>query len=195
MFSAEGDAGERIYEVDILSSAIRPVSNQDVEATTPVWMPDASAKVFGCESSGEWGICVADEVQQRTIATGFFRPIPIDQRWLAVVDLAGSLYRMRIDDGHTELIRSNMAGAGRYGWTLNGDQLFYIRPIAGGSEAQVIRHDLGSGAESVAYSGKMPLADTTLSYNEATQQLLVTRFQTASDDLVLIDLENFSFGP
>lgn len=194
LFTVHGDAGERIYEIDVLSGAVQALGDENVEATTPVWMPDARGWVFACNSGGEWGICTANELTERKIADGYFRPTPIDNDWLAVVDGAGSLHRMRFEDGHTELLRRDMTGAGRYGWTIHDELLFYIDPVAGGTEARVVRHDLGSGEETVLLVGQMPLADTTLSFNSATQQLLITRYQAASDDLVIFDLRDLELS-
>ncbi len=192
LFTLQSDAGERIYEIDVLSGATRQVGDPSTEATTPRWTADGAAWVLGCNENGVWGICIADTVQSRRIAEGYFRPIPIDDTSIAVVDGDGNLYRMNIADGATELIWDGLPGAGRFGWTIAANTLYYIDPVATDNTARIIRHDLVSGEEISLYNGPMPLADTALSVAGLTGEVLFTRFQAASDDLVIFDFDGIS---
>jgi hypothetical protein len=45
---------------------------------------------------------------------------------------------------------------------------------------------MSSGAEMVLYEGAMPLVDTAISIGNVTGAVLLTRYQAASDDLVII---------
>jgi Tol biopolymer transport system component/DNA-binding winged helix-turn-helix (wHTH) protein len=190
LFTLQSDAGERIYELDVLSGATRQIGDSGIEATTPRWTSDGKAWVFGCNESGAWGICIADTVRSRRIANGYFRPTPIDDESIAVVDGDGHLFRMSIEHGTTELIWDGLPGAGRYGWTIAANSLYYIYPVATDNTARIIRRDLGSGAEVSLYNGPMPMADTPLSVSKTTGDLLFTRFQASSDDLVIFDVSD-----
>jgi Tol biopolymer transport system component/DNA-binding winged helix-turn-helix (wHTH) protein len=188
LFTAQGDAGERIYEIDVLSGATRQFGATDVEATTPNWLPDGQAAVFGCAVSGAGGVCVATGEEVREIALGFFRPVVLNQDRLVVADSQGILYLMRISDGSTQALWDGMPGVGRYGWTVHADWLYYIDPVPGKNSANLVWRNLTNGDEKLLYTGPMPVADTTLSYDVVTKQLLFTRYQAASDDLVTFAL-------
>ena len=97
---------------------------------------------------------------------------------------------MSIEHGTTELIWDGLPGAGRYGWTIAANSLYYIYPVATDNTARIIRRDLGSGSEVSLYNGPMPMADTPLSVSETTGDLLFTRFQASSDDLVIFDVSD-----
>ena len=189
VFTVQGAVGERIYEIDVLTGATRPIGDANTAATTPNWLADGAAVVFGCNDAAEWGICVEQAGQVRKIASGYFHPVALDVAWLAVADSQGALYRMRIDDGRTEKLWDGIPGVDRYGWTVAAGKLYYIDPAPGSNSANLVRRDLANGSEEVLYTGPMPVADTILSFDETTNRLLFTRFQAASDDLVVFDLE------
>lgn len=188
LFTAQGDAGERIYEIDVLSGAMHRIADQDLEATTPSWLPGGQSVVYGCRMSDEWGVCVSNGNDVREVASGFFRPAVLNSDLLVVADSQGILYRMRISNGSTQELWDGMPGVGRYGWTAYADQLYFIDTVPGDNSAKLVRRNLTSGDEELLYTGPMPTADTTLSYDAITKRLLFTRYQAASDDLVIFDL-------
>jgi Tol biopolymer transport system component/DNA-binding winged helix-turn-helix (wHTH) protein len=189
LFTVQGDAGERIYEIDVLSGATRQMGAPDLEATTPQWLSDGKSAVFGCDISGKWGICVATGVDVREVASGYFRPVVLNAEWLVVADSQGIMYRLRISDGSTQELWDGMPGVGRYGWTVHADQLYYIDPLPGNNSANLVRRNLATGDEALLYAGPMPIADTSLSFDAASNRLLFTRYQAASDDLVTFAIE------
>jgi len=97
------------------------------------------------------------------------------------------LYRMSLVDGSTDEIWDGLPGSGRFGWTLHDNAIYYSSPVVSNSSGRIIRRDLASGDETVIFQGRMPLADTTVSVNRANGQVLFSRYQAASDNLVTFD--------
>lgn len=102
----------------------------------------------------------------------------------------GALFRMSLEDGTTELLWTGLPVAGRFGWTIVDDTLYYIEPIGIDNTARVMPRNLFDGGEVSLYQGPMPLADTTMSVATATGERLFTRYQAASDDLVIFNVSD-----
>ena len=147
LFTVQGEAGERVYEIDVVSGATAALGDPGLEATTPNWLDNGQAWVFGCETGARWGVCIADVSGVRKLADGFFRPIQISDEWLAVNDGKGHLYRMHLENGATELLWDGMLGLGRNGWTIHGDNLYYLDPVAGNNSSNVVHRNLSTGSE------------------------------------------------
>ena len=185
LFTVQTDAGERLHEIDIISGATRAIGAAELEATTPDWIDDGNAWVYGCRADDTWGICVADEADARRIASGYFRPRPISPGQVAVVDSAGILYSLSLDSGTAVPIWDGLPGNGRLGWVVTENSLIYSAPAGPANHGRIIRRDRLLGEETVLYEGSMPLADTEISLSPRTGAILFTRFDAASDDLVI----------
>ena len=119
------------------------------------------------------------------IADNFFRPEPLDNQTLAVVDGSGTLHSIDIEGGATREIWRGLPADGRFGWTNSGNNLIYV---SGGDESnlgRVIRRDKTTGAEIILYEGAMPLADIALGYGSLSGAVLITTYQSSSDNLVM----------
>jgi len=185
LFTVQTDAGERLYQVDIVGGSVRPAGPDNIEATTPRWMPDGIRWVFGCRRNGEWGICLGSDTGIVPIAGAFFRPQPIDNDSLAAIDSAGVLYRLDIDTGKSTVIWRGLPAAGRFGWVISGEYLIYVYGTEENDLGQVLRRKLRSGEETLLYRGAMPLADVALSVGRQSGSILFVTYQSSSDDLVL----------
>lgn len=186
LFSAETEAGERLFVIDVVSGEMRQVDTSDKVATTARWLDD-DRLVYGCRRDGSWGICVGNSAGGERIAEGYFRPTPIDAHTIAVVDEKGTLYRMDSSDGSTEMMWEGLPESGRFGWTVSGDHLIYATAGGEPSSPRLVQRNLVSGDSSIVFEGSMPLADTTISVGQRSGALLFTRHQTVSDDLVLFE--------
>lgn len=185
LFTVQTDAGERLYRADIVSGAVRATGPDDIEATTPRWMPDGKRWIYGCRNDGVWGICRGDVESTSLIANDFYRPQPIDSDSLAAVDSAGVLSRIDVVTGEAEVLWRGLPADGRFGWTIFRGDLIYM---TGGDEASlghVVRRNLETGEESVLYSGSMPLANVSISAGHQSGSILFATFQSSSDDLVI----------
>jgi len=188
LFTVQTEQGERLHIVDIVSGAIQQTGPDSVDATTPNWLPDGTGWAYGCRDAESWGICVGGTGQDRRIASEFYRPTPLDGDYAAVVDNAGILYRMSLQDGSVEAIWDGLPGSGRLGWVTHGQSIIYSAPAAASNSGRIIHRSLMDGDEAVTFEGPMPLADTTLSADSSRGRILFTRYQAASDDLVSFDV-------
>ena len=188
LFTVQTEQGERLHIVDIVSGAIQQTGPDSVDATTPNWLPEGTGWAYGCRDAESWGICVGGTGQDRRIASEFYRPTPLDGDYAAVVDNAGILYRMSLQDGSVEAIWDGLPGSGRLGWVTHGQSIIYSAPAAASNSGRIIRRSLVDGDEAVTFEGPMPLADTTLSADSSRGRILFTRYQAASDDLVSFDV-------
>ena len=191
LFTVQTDAGERLHEVDIISGDSHQLGSAEVESTMPRWLPDGQRWVQGCKDVTGWGICIARDGAIERLGDGYFRPTPIGDDLLAVADRSGKLYRLSLVDGSVEAVFNGLPNDGRSGWALDGQFLVYNAPAAEANAGRVIRRDLTSGEEAVLYEGPMPLADTAIDVGSVTGAVLFTRFQAASDDLLIFE-QNFA---
>ena len=185
LFTVQTDAGERLYQVDVVSGAVRTIGSEDAEATTPRWMPNGEHWVYGCQINDVWGICLASSQGVSVIAEHFYRPQPIDGNSLAAVDSAGVLRRIDVATGRPEELWTGLPANGRFGWNLSGEDLIFM---TGGDETNVghvVRRNLESGEETILYSGAMPLADAAISLGNKSGSILFVTYQSSSDDLLI----------
>jgi len=187
LFTVQTDAGERLYEVDIISGDAHPIGSAELESTMPRWLADGQRWVQGCRDESGWGICVASDVGIERIANGYFRPTPVSNDVIAAVDRSGALYYLSLLDGSVETVLDGLPNDGRSGWALNGQYLVYNAPAAETNAGRVVRRDMSSGAETILFEGPMPLADTSIDIGSRTGAILFTRFQAASDDLLIFE--------
>ncbi len=185
LFTVQTEAGERLFEVDVVSGSLQGIGDADQEATTPRWLSGGDRWVYECRDDAGWGICIGSEDEQRKIADGFFRPTPLDVESVAVVDSKGVLYRMSTSTGDVAVMLNQLPNNGRNGWGFNGDFLVYSAPGTAGNSGQILRRNLATNEDIVLFEGSMPLADTNISI--ASGSILFTRFQAASDDLVIFE--------
>ena len=68
---------------------------------------------------------------------------------------------------------------------MTENALIYSAPAGTANYGRIIRRDRLLGEETVLYEGSMPLADTEISISPQTGAILFTRFDAASDDLVI----------
>ncbi len=187
MFTAQTDAGERLYEVDIISGDLRQLGSAGVESTMPKWLPGGQRWVQGCKNESGWGICVADDSGTSRIADDFFRPTPVDDDTVSVVDRSGVLFELSLDDGAVELVWGGLPNDGRSGWAIDAQQVIYVAATADAGVGRVIRRDMNTRTETTVYEGPMPLIDTSIDIGARTGAVLFTRHQAASDDLTLFE--------
>lgn len=187
LFTVQSDAAEQLIEVDVVSGALTPIATPFPELTTPRWLPGGSHWVSGCFDGGAWGICVGDRQDVRKVVEGYFRPQPLDDESVAVIDDAGALYRLTLADGSVEIIWDGLPGRGRNGWTLYNGRLYFLSGGNTSNTGQLLELDIASGELNKRYSGLMPLTDTNISIGRSSGAILFSRFQSSSDDLVLYE--------
>ena len=180
-------AGEKLYEVDIVSGTAKLVAADFVDVTMPRWLADGDRWVAGCRNAAGWGICLGNAENVTRIADGYYRPRPYTNRDVAVVDNEGNLYSLAVTDGSRKELWDGLPGNGRYGWVVDGNQLYFLTGGETGNAGRLNRRHLGSGDTEVLYSGAMPLADTNISIGRQTGTVLFTRFADSSDDLVVFE--------
>jgi Tol biopolymer transport system component/DNA-binding winged helix-turn-helix (wHTH) protein len=185
LFTVQTEAGERLFEVDVVSGSLQGIGDAEQEATTPRWLSDGNRWVYECRDDAGWGICIGSRAEQHKIADGFFRPTPLDAETVAVVDSKGVLYRMSLSTGDVTVMLDQLPNNGRNGWALNGDFLVYSALGIAANSGQISRRNLATNEDIVLFEGSMPLADTNISM--AGGSILFTRFQAASDDLVIFE--------
>jgi len=187
MFTAQTDAGERLYEVDIISGDLRQIGSAGVESTMPKWLPGGQRWVQGCKNESGWGICIGDDSGTSRIADGFFRPTLVNDETVSVVDRSGALYELSLVDGEVELVWDGLPNDGRSGWAIDAQQLIYVAATAEAGIGQVVRRDMNARTETTLYKGPMPLNDTSIDIGGRTGAVLFTRYQAASDDLAIFE--------
>jgi Tol biopolymer transport system component/DNA-binding winged helix-turn-helix (wHTH) protein len=176
LFTVQSNAGEQLYEVDVVSGAAAPIATPFLEMTTPRWMPNGDRWVSGCLDTSGWGICVGHEQATNRVADGYFRPQPLDDGFVAVVDETGVLYRLALSDGFVEEIWDAMPGNGRYGWVLDRERILFLSGGNNSNAGRLLELDTASGRIAEKYTGLMPLTDTNISIGRNSGVILFTRF-------------------
>ena len=187
LFTAQSDAAEQLFEVDVVSGVVRQIATPFLEITTPRWLPDGDRWVSGCLDTSGWGICVSEEQAVRRVANGYFRPQPIDDEFVAVVDRTGVLYRLTLSDGSLEEIWGGVPNNGRAGWALDNDRILFLNGGDASDVGRLLELDIASGRVVEKYAGLLPLTDTNISIGRNSGVILFTRFQSSSDDLVFFE--------
>lgn len=187
LITVQTGAGEKLYEVDIVSGTAHLVAADFVDVTMPRWLADGDRWVAGCRDAAGWGICLGNAENVTRIAKGYYRPRPYTNRDIAVVDNEGNLFSLAVADGSVKPLWDGLPGNGRYGWVVDGNQLLFLSGGETGNAGRLNRRHLGSGATEVLYSGPMPLADTNISIGRQTGTVLFTRFADSSDDLAVFE--------
>jgi len=187
LFTVQSDGGEQLFEVDVVSGAVSQIATPFVELTTPRWMPGGDRWVAGCLDAGGWGICVSEGQAVRRVADAYFRPQPLDDEYVAVVDKKGILYRLALADGSSSEIWGDMPGSGRAGWALHNERLLFLNGGDAGDTGRLLELDLASGQVVEKYTGLLPLTDTNISIGRHSGAILFTRFQSSSDDIVVFE--------
>jgi Tol biopolymer transport system component/DNA-binding winged helix-turn-helix (wHTH) protein len=187
LFTVQTEAGERLFEVDVVSGSLSQIGDATQEATTPRWFSDGERWAYECLDEKGWGICIGAAGGKRRIADAYFRPTPLDDETIAVVDSAGVLYRMNIATGSTDEIFGGLPSNGRYGWTIDAESLVYVTAGSAGNSGRILQRNLATGEEVELFEGSMPLADTSIRIAADSGGVLFTRFRAASDDLVIFE--------
>jgi Tol biopolymer transport system component/DNA-binding winged helix-turn-helix (wHTH) protein len=185
LVTVQTDAGERLTIVDVVGGTAIPVETSFDDITTPRWIEDGW--VGGCRDATGWGICVGDANGVRRIATDYYRPHPAGAGNIYVVDDAGALYNMAVTDGSVTKILDGMPANGRYGWEVDEGSLYLLAGGETGNSGRLMRVDIDGGEPQTLYTGAMPVADTTISIGRQSGNILLTLFQTSSDDLVVYE--------
>ena len=185
LFTVQADANERLYVVDIIGGSATEIPTGQRDITTPRWTDDGW--IAGCRDDDGWGICVGTNDTVSRIADGFFRPVPAGYGNAYVVDSDGTLYNLSFADGSTTKILEGMPGNGRYGWEVHEGTLYFLAGGETGNSGRLLRVDIGGGEPESIYSGAMPVADATISVGNRTGNVLLTLFQTSSDDVVVYE--------
>jgi Tol biopolymer transport system component/DNA-binding winged helix-turn-helix (wHTH) protein len=187
LFTVQSDAGEQLYGVNVVSGATAPITTSFHEITTPRWMPDGRRWVSGCLDASGWGVCTGDEQDVSRVASGYFRPQPLDDEFVAVVDRTGVLYRLALSAGSVEEIWDGMPGRGRNGWAIDEKRILFLSGGNTSNSGRLLELDTESGNLTEHFVGLMPLTDTNISIGQSSGTILFTRFQSSSDDLVLYE--------
>ena len=185
LITLQTDAGERLYIVDVVGGTATPVETSFADITTPRWIE--GGWVAGCRDTSGWGICVGDANGIRRIAADYYRPHPAGAGNIYVVDEAGALYNMAVTDGSVTKILEGMPANGRYGWEVDEGTLYLLAPGETGNTGRLLAVDIDGGEPETLYTGAMPIADTTISIGRQSGNILLTLYQTASDDLVVYE--------
>ena len=183
LFTVQTDAGERLYETNLITGQASPVATARLGATTPAWMPDGSHWLYGCGEGIADSICIGSDDGERQVAVGFFRPTPVDTDTLIALDRDGRLVQMKLDGELAGVVWEQLPEDGRLAWDISADTLVYVVPNGAANGGRIIRRQLESGIETVLYDGSMPLADGSIDALP-DGRVVITRFDAASDDLV-----------
>lgn len=187
LITVQSDAGERLYLIDIVSGASRPVETGFDDITTPRWLPTDQGWIAGCRDDTGWGICVGENDTVTRIAEDLYRPNPTANGDVYVVDDGGTLFLLVLDDGSTLRILNGMPGNGRYGWEITEDSLYLLAGGDTGNTGRLMHVDISGGEPETIFSGPMPVADASISVGQQSGRVLVTLFQTSSDDVVVYE--------
>lgn len=190
LVTVQSDANERLYSVDIISGTTTEIATEFADITTPRWREDGW--VAGCRNDAGWGICIGDESGVSQVAKGYYRPVPAGLGNAYVVNDAGALFNMSLADGSVTKILDGMPGTGRYGWEVDEGVLYFLAGGDQGNTGQLLRVDIGGGEPETIYTGAMPVADTAISVGRQSGDILLTLFQTSSDDLVVYEGVDFT---
>ncbi len=187
LITVQTGAGERLYDIDIVSGTATAIAAEFADLTTPRWLADGDRWVAGCRDAGGWGICLGDEQNVTRIAEGYYRPQPTADDGVIVVDIEGTLFSLSLVDGSGEALWDGLPGSGRYGWVVDDNQLFFLAGGETGNTGRLNRRDFETGDIEVLYAGPMPLADANISIGGRTGRVLFTRFEDSSDNLVVFE--------
>ena len=190
LVTAQTDSGERLYTVDIVSGTATLVETIFADITTPRWLADGW--IAGCRNESGWGICVGRDDGISRIAEDFYRPNPSGKEDVYVVNDSGTLFRLSLADGSTTEVWDGLPGNGRFGWEVDGDTLYQIAGGEPGNTGRLLKMDLNGGEPELLFTGPMPVADVTLDIGQQSGVILLTIFQTSSDDLVIYENVNFA---
>ncbi len=183
LFTAQGDQGERLYQVDVVSGVVKTLGPADMDVTTPKWMPDGEQWVFGCQQQ-RLGLCLGNPTGYRQFVPGLFRPNPVDDNNIYAVNDAGVLHRYQIETNSSDPVWTGLPGNGRFGWAVSGNQLYYLGG-SGKTSARLMQRDLLSGEQILLYAGNLSLVDTTLHIGKLTGAMLMTEMQSENDDILI----------
>ncbi len=191
LFTAQSEGREQLYQVDIVTAEVSPLGSEDIDVTTPKWMPGGRQWVSGCRLQQRWSLCLGDADGYQELAAGLFRPVPSDEHTLYAVDTDGILHRYDIDQRSSEPVWNGLPGSGRMGWTVADRQLYYLVGDSNTSLGRLHQRDLVSGRETLLYQGSLPLADTTLHHGMRSGAILFTGSKSENDDVVFFqDLQS-----
>jgi len=187
LITVQTGAGEKLYTVDIVSGTSTLLTTDFTDLTTPRWLANGERWVAGCRNTDGWGICLGNDENVSRIAEGYYRPRPYTDGRVTVVDSDGILYSLLLTDGSVDELWDGLPGNGRYGWVVVNGQLFFLAGGETGNTGRLNRRHLETGETELLYSGPMPLADTNISIGKLTGNVLFTRFEESSDDLVVFE--------
>ena len=99
---------------------------------------------------------------------------------------------MSLADGSTTEVWDGLPGNGRFGWEVDRDTLYLIAGGEPGNTGRLFKMDLNGGEPELLFTGPMPVADVTLDVGLQSGEILLTIFQTSSDDLVIYENVDFT---
>ena len=190
LITVQSAAGERLHTVDVISGMASEIATTFADITTPRWI--SGGWIAGCRDHAGWHICVGDDAAVKIIADGFYRPNPSGEGNIYVVNDAGTLFRLSLADGSTIKIFDGLPGRGRFGWEIDNDTLYFLTGGESGNTGRLLKKDIAGGEPELLFVSRMPVADTALRVGQQSGAILLTLFQTSSDDLVIYKGVNFN---
>lgn len=189
LVTVQSDADERLYVIDIVSGSATEFVTTFEDITTPRWIE--TGWVAGCRDADGWGICVGNDSGVEKIVAGYYRPNPARAGNVYVVNDTGAFFNLSLTDGTLTKILDGLPANGRYGWEVDEGVLYFLAGGETGTLGRLLSVDLGGGEPETLFTGSMPVADTTISVGRQSGNVLLTLFQTSSDDLVVYEDVSF----
>ena len=131
--------------------------------------------------------CRGDGNAASRLLGGFFRPRPAANGKIFVVNSDGTLFELDIDNLRTTEIWDGLPGNGRFGWAVEDGAVLLLTGSETGGDTRLIRFDLDANTRELLHAGSMPLADMNLAIGRNSGAILLTQFQSSSDDIVMYE--------
>jgi hypothetical protein len=191
LFTVQTDAGEKLYEIDIVSGTPNPIETGFADITAPRWLPDGSGWIAGCRDANNWGVCTGNGADTKKLLDDYYRPRPSSDGRVFVVNSAGVLFELQLNDASVREVWDGLPGNGRFAWTVHDNAIYLLSGAEGANLSRMYRRDINSGKIELLFEGQAPVADMNLSIGQQSGAILFTGYQTSSDDLVLYEKPQF----
>ena len=181
LFSADTGGQESLYEINIISGLIQQLDGHGSDQTSPVWLADGNAYVYGC-LQWEWALCLYRNRQHSVLAEGMYRPQALTANKIAAIDDDGILHEIDVDTGASRALWSDLPALGRLGWFLREDRLFYLAPDQRGG-GQLWQRSLEGEQATLMHSDASLMTDTVIDIS-MSGRIVLTSGAGSADNLV-----------